>query len=133
RDYQDSGIRLLRPGNLYGNGSVGWTERNTRLMPDRYADESADLVVGSGELVINLTAQSLKDDFLGRVCITSEGERCLLNQRLARLTPVVILPRFMLWVFKSVHFRQFVVGLNTGSLIQHMFTSQLQDFLFPLP
>jgi len=39
----------------------------------------------------------------------------------------------MLWVFKSAVFRQFVSELNTGSLIQHMFTRQLDEFLFPLP
>ena len=83
--------------------------------------------------MINLTAQSLKDDFLGRVCITSRDELCLLNQRLARLMPIVVPPRFMLWVFKSVVFRKFVSELNTGSLIQHMFTRQLDEFLFPLP
>jgi type I restriction enzyme S subunit len=132
-DYQDSGTKLLRPGNLYPNGAVGWTERNTRFMPERYAAESPDLIVGGGELVVNLTAQSLRDDFLGRVCITSESERCLLNQRLARLTPVIVLPKFLLWLFKAAHFRQFVAGLNTGSLIQHMFTSQLDDFVLPLP
>jgi type I restriction enzyme S subunit len=102
-------------------------------MPDRYAEEEPDLIVGAGELVMNLTAQSLKDDFLGRVCLTLGDERCLLNQRLARLTPVIVDPRFTLWVFKSVHFREFVAGLNTGSLIQHMFTSQLDDFVLPLP
>lgn len=132
-DYQDSGTKLIRPGNLYAGGTVGWTARNTRYLPNRYADRACDLIVAGGELIINLTAQSLKDDFLGRVCITSEDECCLLNQRLARLTPVLIPPKFMLWVFKSAHFRQFVAGLNTGSLIQHMFTSQLEEFVFPLP
>ena len=101
--------------------------------PAIFATIGSTLVVGSGELVINLTAQSLKDDFLGRVCITSLDELCLLNQRLARLTPIVVPPRFMLWVFKSVVFRKFVSELNTGSLIQHMFTRQLDEFLFPLP
>ena len=133
RDYQGCGTKLLRPGNLYAHGTVGWTKRNTRWMADRYAVESPDLIVGEGELVINLTAQSLKDDFLGRVCLTSSGESCLLNQRLARLTAVIIAPKFMLWLFKSFYFRQFVARLNTGSLIQHMFTSQLDDFVFPLP
>jgi type I restriction enzyme S subunit len=133
KDYQHSGTKLLRPGNLYANGTVGWTERNTRFMPEQYADESPDLIVGGGELVINLTAQSLKDEFLGRVCLTRSGEHCLLNQRLARLTPILVTPQFMLWIFKSSRFRQFVDTLNTGSLIQHMFTSQLEDFVFPLP
>lgn len=35
-------------------------------------------------------------------------------------------------MFKSNIFRQFVKQLNTGSLIQHMFTSQMADFAFPL-
>ena len=83
--------------------------------------------------MINLTAQSLKDDFLGRVCITSRDDLCLLNQRLARLTPVGILSSFMLCVFRSFVFRKFVSGLNSGSLIQHMFTRQLDEFAFPLP
>ena len=133
KHYQGSGTKLLRPGNLHMDGQVRWTEKNTRYMPDRYRESASTLVVGPGELVINLTAQSLKDDFLGRVCITSRDELCLLNQRLARLTPIVVPPRFMLWVFKSVVFRKFVSELNTGSLIQHMFTRQLDEFLFPLP
>ena len=98
--YGDSGIKLLRPGNLYANGSVGWTERNTRRLPERFGVEATDLIVRSGELVMNLTAQSLKDDFLGRVCITSDREQCLLNQRLARLTPTLCLPKFLLYVFQ---------------------------------
>ena len=133
KHYQGSGTKLLRPGNLRMDGQVRWTKKNTRYMPDRYLETASTLVVGSGELVINLTAQSLKDDFLGRVCTTSRDEFCLLNQRLARMTPIVIPPRFMLWVFKSVLFRKFVSALNTGSLIQHMFTRQLDEFLFPLP
>ena len=133
KHYQGSGTKLLRPGNLQMDGQVRWTEKNTRYMPDRYRESASALVVGPGELVINLTAQSLKDAFLGRVCVTSRDDLCLLNQRLARLTPIVVPPRFMLWVFKSVVFRKFVSELNTGSLIQHMFARQLDEFLFPLP
>jgi type I restriction enzyme, S subunit len=131
--YQDAGVKLLRPGNLFANGQVRWTERNTRCLPDLFEQKNPDLVVRGGELVINLTAQSLKDEFLGRVCLTEPEERCLLNQRLARLSPFLVLPRFMLLIFKSAIFRRFVDGLNSGSLIQHMFTSQLERFAFPLP
>jgi type I restriction enzyme S subunit len=101
--------------------------------PHRFADENPDLIVRGRELIMNLTAQSLKDEFLGRVCLTSEREECLLNQRLARLSPVVIPPEFALYLLKAWRFRRFVDGLNSGSLIQHMFTSQLAEFTFPLP
>jgi type I restriction enzyme, S subunit len=132
-EYQDHGVKLLRPGNLFADGSVRWTKGNTRCLPLRHEVGNPDLIIGPQELVINLTAQSLKDDFLGRVCITQDEEHCLLNQRLARLTPILIDPRFMLIVFRSPLFRECVLELNTGSLIQHMFTSQIEKFSFPLP
>lgn len=132
-EYCASGTRLIRPGNLHLSGRVEWNERNAACLPDKWADENADLLVGPGELIMNLTAQSLRDEFLGRICLTADGERALLNQRLARLTPVLIAPRFVLWWFKTPIFRRFVDRLNTGSLIQHMFTSQLDRCVVPLP
>jgi type I restriction enzyme S subunit len=132
KEYQDHGVKLLRPGNMHESGVLVWSDANTRCLPSRYLDQDQDLLVGGGELVMNLTAQSLKDEFLGRVCLTREGERCLLNQRLARLTPCGVSASFAFIVFKSRWFRTFVDGLNTGSLIQHMFTSQLESFPFPL-
>jgi type I restriction enzyme S subunit len=132
-EYDTEGVRLLRPGNLHVSGRVEWTEKNTRCMPTNWVDEFPSFLVGGDELVMNLTAQSLKDEFLGRICITSPDERCLLNQRIAKLVPTLVRPRFLLWLFKSSIFRRFVDGLNTGSLIQHMFTSQLAEFVLPLP
>jgi type I restriction enzyme S subunit len=131
-EYQQTGVRLLRPGNLHVSGQVVWNDENTRCLPERWADEFPSHLIHPGELVMNLTAQSLKDEFLGRVCITGPGERCLLNQRIARLHPVLVRARYLLWVFKSPVFRRFVDGLNTGSLIQHMFTSQLAECVLPL-
>jgi type I restriction enzyme S subunit len=133
KEYQAQGFKLLRPGNLHVSGKVVWNEENSRYLPECWATEFPEFIVGPHELIMNLTAQSLKDEFLGRVCLTGPEERCLLNQRLARLTPVEVLPEFLLWVFKSRVFRRFVDDLNTGSLIQHMFTSQLGDFVLPLP
>lgn len=132
-EYETSGFKLLRPGNLHVTGRVVWTDENTRYVPNRRAAENSDLIVRGGELVMNLTAQSLRDEFLGRICLTGDDEECLLNQRLARLTPVIILPKFVLYLLKAWRFRRFVDQLNTGSLIQHMFTSQLARFAFPLP
>jgi type I restriction enzyme S subunit len=133
KEYQPSGIRLLRPGNLHVSGRVAWNETNTRYLPKSWGQEHPSYVVGPGELVMNLTAQSLRDEFLGRICITGSEEKCLLNQRIARLRPVLVNSRFVLYLFKSPLFRRFVESLNTGSLIQHMFTSDLDDFVLPLP
>ncbi|AKV04342.1 Type I restriction-modification system, specificity subunit S [Labilithrix luteola] len=131
-EYAEDGEKLLRPGNLHVSGKLEWTQANTRRMPRRWAEEYPDFVVGGNELVMNLTAQSLKDEFLGRVCLSGPEERCLLNQRIARLTPIGLPPRYWLWFFKSPMFRRHVDTLNTGSLIQHMFTSQLDEFAVPI-
>ena len=133
KEYQAEGVKLLRPGNLHISGKVEWNESNTKFMSEAWATEYPDYLIGSNELIINLTAQSLADEFLGRVCLTGENEICLLNQRIARLTPVGISTQFLLWLFKSKLFRHYVDDLNTGSLIQHMFTSQIDEFYFPLP
>lgn len=132
--YQTDGVKLLRPGNLHFSGQLVWNDQNTTYMPESWGQDYPDFLVEANQLIINLTAQSLKDEFLGRVCLSGENEYCLLNQRLARLTPVEQLPvGFFLWLFKSPIFRQFVDGLNTGTLIQHMFTSQINKFYVPLP
>ncbi len=133
KEYQSNGVRLLRPGNLDANGKLIWTEKNTRFLPLQYEKNYPEFVLRPNEIVMNLTAQSLKEEFLGRVCMTGDSDISLLNQRLARLIPINFSSQYAFWVFKSPHFRKFVDKLNTGSMIQHMFTSQLVDYDFPLP
>ena len=133
RDYSAEGVKLLRPGNLHVSGQVDWNTANTRHLPEDYAAAYPKFIIGENEIVMNLTAQSLKDEFLGRVCLTGTGERCLLNQRIARLSPNEADPRFVFYAFQTRRFRDFVASLNTGSLIQHMFTSQLDEYELPMP
>jgi type I restriction enzyme, S subunit len=132
-EYQTSGIKLLRPGNLHTSGRVEWTVDNTRYLGSSWRTRHPNYIIGPNELVVNLTAQSLRDEFLRRICVTNPQDSALLNQRIARLTPVIIDRRFCLWIFKSSLFRNYVDRLNTGSLIQHMFTNQIDGFCFPLP
>lgn len=133
-DYGLAGLRLLRPGNLDPSGWVTWSDQNTRRLPAAYSTTHARFLVGPGSLVMNLTAQSLADEFLGRVCMTrSDDEPCLLNQRIARLVPIGCHARFAYYVFKTTNFRRLVDSLNTGSLIQHMHTKQIADYWFGLP
>jgi type I restriction enzyme S subunit len=131
-EYTVDGTKLLRPGNLHVSGDIEWTDDNTRRMPRTWAREYPEFVVGANELVMNLTAQSLKDEFLGRICLSGPKEECLLNQRIARLVPCGLSHQYWLWFFKSPSFRRYVDTLNTGSLIQHMFTSQIDQCAVPL-
>lgn len=132
-DYADQGIRLIRPGNLGADGRVAWHPKATRYLPEVYAEHRIDLVVPGRALIMNLTAQSLKDQFLGRTCLKVEDGPALLNQRLAWLEPATGDVEYLLLVFRSPIFRRFVDELNTGSLIQHIHTWQVDKFMIPLP
>ncbi|HEX8381817.1 MAG TPA: AAA family ATPase [Sphingomonas sp.] len=131
--YSDQGVRLLRPGNLAPDGGITWKPSATRHLPPEVAARSPELRVGPGELIINLTAQSLAGGFLGRVCMTGRGDDCILNQRLARLNAPDLSTRFLFHMLRSPQFRRFVDGLSTGSMIQHISTKQLADFVVPVP
>jgi type I restriction enzyme, S subunit len=132
-EYSNKGIRLLRPGNLGPDGKLYWTHAATRHLPVQYRQANQNLLLGEGDVVMNLTAQSLKDDFLGRVCIVRSGDEALLNQRLARLRSEILVPEYTLTIFRSPMFRSYVKSLNKGSLIQHMFTRQIAEFWLPVP
>jgi type I restriction enzyme, S subunit len=132
-EYSDAGVRLLRPGNIHVSGEVRWTQANTRYLPHHFADEYPEFIVRGCELIMNLTAQSLNDEFLGRVSETAPDDVCLLNQRLARLTPFAFDRRFLLWFFRAPFFRRYVDELNQGTLIQHMFTKQVDAAVVFLP
>lgn len=132
-DYCIAGVKLLRPGNLDANGEVTWTAQNTRFLPTDYANRFPGYLFRGQELLINLTAQSLEDAFLGRACLSAEDDQFLLNQRIAIFRPNNMDKRYCLYVLKSPLFRSFVDnGLNAGSLIQHVHTKQLAKFAFPI-
>lgn len=131
--YRSEGVRLLRPGNLGPHGTLVWNPSSTKYLPPQLADDYTAFMLEPGDLVMNLTAQSLKDDFLGRVCLVEQGDGALLNQRIARLRATRISSPYALMVFRSKLFRRYVESLNTGSLIQHMFTKQVNEFWLPTP
>jgi len=132
-DYQQSGVRLIRPGNLGVCGFVTWAPTNTESLPESYAHKHPSLVVPADSLIMNLTAQSLKGNFLGRTCIKLDRDPALLNQRLAWLKPALMNVRYLWLVFRSPLFRMFVNRLNSGSLIQHIHTWQIERFMVPVP
>jgi type I restriction enzyme S subunit len=130
--YTNTGIKLLRPGNLHQDGYVEWNQVNTKYLPVEYASSAKEWIVHGNEIVINLTAQSLEEEFLGRVCITGKDEYCLLNQRIARIHPLNIDAGYLFWVMKSKVFRRLVDRLPGGTKIKHIYTRELLTFKIPL-
>jgi len=132
-EYGNAGIPLLRPGNLPNDDFVVWDNAHTIFLPVHWAQLAMEYIVGEGELVMNLTAQSLEEQFLGRVCMTPPGTRCLLNQRIARIRAKQSHLPYLFWAFKGNFFRQQIDRLTQGTKVQHIYNSNLEAILLAFP
>ena len=127
-EYANSGFKLLRPGNLALNGRLTWPKTATVYLDPVYAHENADWVVKFGDVVINLTAQSLEDGFMGRVCLAIPGDESLLNQRLGRFIMKNGTEREYLYrVLQTTKFRQNVEARCEGSKVRHTYFRHFAD------
>jgi len=121
KDYSLDGVKLLRPGNIAISGKVEWKRKSTTHLPRDYWDDSEKYRVFSNEIVMNLTAQSLDDGFLGRVCRTTEGEECLLNQRIVCITNKTIDHNYLFWALQSPMTRKYIHLAPTGTKVKHLY------------
>jgi type I restriction enzyme S subunit len=132
-DFQDSGVPLLRPGNMHVDGGLVWDSAHTVCLAEKWLSEASNFIVRDAELVVNLTAQSLDDQFLGRVCLTPPGTLCLLNQRVARFKASACYLPFLFWVLKGPHFRWHVDQIPQGTKVKHIYNSNLDAALIAVP
>lgn len=133
--YTTEGVRLLRPGNMGSNGGFCWDEGSTKFLPDSFEREEKNFIVEKGDLVINLTAQSLEEGFMGRVCFAREGDKSLLNQRIGRFHSYAdeVHPEFVFRVLQSSRFQAHAIQMCEGSKIKHLFWEHIKGFKIPLP
>lgn len=132
-DYGESGVRLLRPGNIAPTGFLEWTGPATVHLPERYSDAPGSVLLAAGDIVMNLTAQSLEDGFLGRVCMARDGDESIVNQRIARIRTSDLPAEYLFRVFQHPLFRRHVDRCAKGSKIKHLYWRDLAQFLVPMP
>jgi type I restriction enzyme S subunit len=133
-DYCTQGVRLVRPGNLHVDNVVVWDDAHTTCLPSHHWEESPDYQVGPNEILMNLTAQSLADNFLGRVCMTPAEGSCLLNQRIGRILPAPDVSRdFLVWALQGPQFREHLRTRGQGSKVQHLYNRDLETARLPHP
>ena len=134
-EYCEQGVRLLRPGNLSSDGSLVWNSSKTTHLPLSWMDDASGHVVKPGDVLINLTAQSLEDGFMGRVCMAGDGDVCLLNQRIGRffIDNDKLLPEFLFRCLQTTRFKVHAIANCEGSKVKHMFWGHLAKFEIPLP
>ena len=52
-EYQEAGVRLIRPGNLAPDGTLNWSPSATTCLPVNHRDKNLGWLIGPGQVVIN--------------------------------------------------------------------------------
>lgn len=129
--YGKGDFPLLRPGDMNPDGSVSWSSTSVTI-PREFVDQHPGWVLAPGDLVINMTAQTLDDRFLGRVC--RMHDRALLNQRIGRLTTSdQISLDYAFVALHSVAFAEWVARKSEGSKVKHMHWRHIANYPLPMP
>ncbi len=129
--YGKGDFPLLRPGDMKADGSVTWSAASVKI-PQAFASGNEHWILREGDLVINMTAQSLDDRFLGRVCRMHAAG--LLNQRIGRLTTDErITDDFAFVALRSLEFAEWVVRRSEGSKVKHLHWRHIADYPLPCP
>jgi type I restriction enzyme S subunit len=116
---------------MNADGTVGWSS-NSVSIPAEVADDFPEWVLEPNDLVINMTAQTLDDRFLGRVC--RMHDRALLNQRIGRLTSDGrVSEGFVYIALRSARFTSWVARRCEGSKVKHMHWRHIADYPMPVP
>lgn len=133
--YAESGIRLLRPGNLDQSGYLTWGPSKTVCLSEQWEQQAADYVIGPGDVVMNLTAQSLEDGFMGRVCLARPSDRSLLNQRIGRFCNWSgdVLPEYVFRLLQSSRFQRHAIEMCEGSKVKHIFWPYIARYVLRVP
>lgn len=134
-EYGNNGIKLLRPGNLGISGYFHWSDEKTVFLDPSWQNTASDFVVNGGDVVINLTAQSLEDGFMGRVCLASDGDTSLLNQRIGRFRcdESKLLSEYLFRSLQTSRFRHHAHSNCEGSKVKHLFWQHLAKYEIALP
>lgn len=132
-DYSSEGVLLLRPGNLHASGFVVFDDAHRTRIPIKWVKIAAAFIVKDGDILMNLTAQSLDDEFLGRVCRFEGDEPALLNQRIARFKPRDVESDFLYWILKCREFRRQIDNTSQGTKVQHLYNRDLDRVLLGVP
>lgn len=133
-DYRNEGVRLLRPGNLGNDGYFDWREDNSVFLPDTYYESASNYLIAPRDVVINLTAQSLEEGFMGRVCLARDGDTCLLNQRIGRfICGSNLHPEYLFRYLQTSSFRKLVEASCEGSKIKHLYWRHIENFQIAVP
>jgi type I restriction enzyme S subunit len=121
-DFSETGVGVVRIGNVHG-GEI--TESGMVYLPLEAANQIDDqFFINPNDLVITMTG----DVKLG---FNNSGNRYLLNQRVGKISPHLVEPKFLVFCLNLVADKK--IEEASGSVIPNVSTGEINSTLFALP
>lgn len=134
KEYSDSGVPILRMGNITKNFKVDWTKKNQPYFPIDRLVEFEKYKLEGGEIVICLTDLSESGAYLGTVAIVEVISPVLLNQRLSKIIfdKDSIDKKYLYFALCEPSFRNYMISDETGSLQKNTSHEYIYNYKFKL-
>ncbi|MCQ9104553.1 restriction endonuclease subunit S [Vibrio alginolyticus] len=131
-EFVDSGVQILRIGNVYQNRLA--LERQPTFVNDTLYNQLPDFRVTKGDILMSLTGTLGKRDYGFAVKVDLDGHY-LLNQRVAKITPTSqkIIPSFLLNVLWSESYLTQLYSLPSGTKQANLSNSDVLRNIVAVP
>lgn len=112
--FQETGVQLLRIGNVYLNRLA--LERQPTFVDESFVESHKDFSVRRGDILMSLTGTLGKTDYGFAVHVNEDGP-FVLNQRVAKITPVEskIAPEYLIYSIRSEPYLKQLYSLPSGT------------------
>ncbi len=136
KDFIDSGVQIIRMGNLY-NGVLD-LDRNPVFMDKKDIEDKVyyKSLICQGDILLTLTGTKYKRDY-GYAVLINDNYEMLLNQRIVALTPEQCVTNYIYYYLKSNIFRDIFFSNETGGVnkgnVSSKFVEKIEVKLPALP
>ncbi|WP_156916782.1 restriction endonuclease subunit S [Leisingera aquimarina] len=130
-DFTDTGVQLIRIGNLYENSLQ--LDRQAVFLPERYLSDYSEFEILEGDILMSLTGTLGKRDYGFSVLVGPE-KPLLLNQRVARIrSNHLVANTFLLLALRTNFYLDQLYALPSGTKQANLSNDDVLNVKIPLP
>ncbi len=125
-DYTDEGIPLIRIGDILQDGNIDI--ENSKKLPIEYLRIYREAIIKKNDILMAMTGATI-----GKAGQYQFEEPGLLNQRVCRFVPLLIVGKYLWFILKSEQYLEHIILTGFGGAQPNISDAQLLDFVTALP
>ncbi|MEI6385347.1 MAG: restriction endonuclease subunit S [Spirochaetota bacterium] len=125
-DYTDEGIPLIRIGDILQDGTIDI--QDSKRLPEEYLRTYHEATIRKGDILMAMTGATIGK--AGRYQFEEPG---LLNQRVCKFVPHLIIDNYFWFILKSEQYLEHIVLTGFGGAQPNISDVQLLDFYAAIP